>query len=116
MHSFHAKWGAFVNLSLKYLMDSVKNKKQKTKLLLIWLPTQMMKIIAVEWFMKFIWGNFVTSGVFKNSKLILQFCDSNYKQYVIVFSKESVAAKEHLTTVLFFCFFGGGGVANHVFF
>lgn len=51
----------------------------------------------------------MTSGVFKNSKLILQFCDSNYKQYVIVFSKESVAAKEHLTTVLFFCFFGGGG-------
>lgn len=60
----------------------------------------------------------MTSGVFKNSKLILQFCDSNYKQYVIFFSKESVAAKEHLTTVFFFLFgWGGrGGVANHVFF
>lgn len=57
----------------------------------------------------------MTSGVFKNSKLILQFCDSNYKQYVIFFSKESVAAKEHLTTV-FFSFWTGGGVANHVFF
>lgn len=61
----------------------------------------------------------MTSGVFKNSKLILQFCDSNYKQYVIFFSKESVAAKEHLTTV-FFSFgmggWGGVGVANHVFF
>lgn len=61
----------------------------------------------------------MTSGVFKNSKLILQFCDSNYKQYVIFFSKESVAAKEHLTTVFFFFLFGWGGrggVANHVFF
>lgn len=40
-------------------------------------------------------------GVFKNSKLILQCCDSNYKQCVISFSKGSVAAKEHLKTVCF---------------
>lgn len=56
----------------------------------------------------------MTSGVFKNSKLILQFCDSNYKQYVIFFSKESVAAKEHLTTVFFF--FLDGGVLLIMFF
>lgn len=59
----------------------------------------------------------MTSGVFKNSKLILQFCDSNYKQYVIFFSKESVAAKEHLTTVFFFFLDGGdGGVLLIMFF